>query len=416
MVQSCNGDLNKGTKWNLCGHGLSYKVEDKDVGHYLKLVVTPRNEQGNQGPTSEHIAKWPVQAGPGVCPFEIRQQQTPQPLKEPDELRVVTYNLLADLYADSDYSRKTLFPYCLPYALEIDYRKQLFIKELLGYNADLLCLQEVDIKIFDYDLRTVLEQPPHNFHGIMAPKGTCAEGVAIFFRTSRFELVSSFVLHLGKVISRLPIFAPLWNKIKDNPRLVTRICDRSTTLQLCLLKMKGTDRFILVANTHLYYHPDADHIRLLQIGFSLIYVDYVYKQSMKEQNISDPKNIGLIFCGDFNSVPECGIYKLMMDQFVGSDFDDWSSNAAEAVTDVELTQPFKMLSACGTPEFTNFTTLFSGCLDYIFYQSDHFDLLQSVPLPTNEQLTIHKAIPSVTFPSDHIALIADLKFKENQLK
>ena len=46
--------------------------------------------------------------------------------------RVVTYNILADLYADSDYTRKVLHPYCPAYALAIDYRKQLILKELIG--------------------------------------------------------------------------------------------------------------------------------------------------------------------------------------------------------------------------------------------------------------------------------------------
>ena len=39
-------------------------------------------------------------------------------------LRFVTYNLLADLYADSDHSRNVLHPQCPPYALDVDYRKQ----------------------------------------------------------------------------------------------------------------------------------------------------------------------------------------------------------------------------------------------------------------------------------------------------
>lgn len=46
--------------------------------------------------------------------------------------RVLSYNILADLYCDSDFSRQELFFYCPPYALEIDYRKLLIIKELLG--------------------------------------------------------------------------------------------------------------------------------------------------------------------------------------------------------------------------------------------------------------------------------------------
>jgi hypothetical protein len=44
----------------------------------------------------------------------------------------VSYNILADLYADSEVSRTQLYPYCPPYALSIDYRKQLVLKELLG--------------------------------------------------------------------------------------------------------------------------------------------------------------------------------------------------------------------------------------------------------------------------------------------
>ncbi|XP_017862422.1 PREDICTED: 2',5'-phosphodiesterase 12 [Drosophila arizonae] len=405
-VKPANGIFNEKTNWKRCAEGLIYQTSSSDVDHHLKLVIRPGNEQGILGPATECISKLSVLPGPTDCPFEQRHQYTKQPLSDPNAIRVVSYNLLADLYADGDYARKTLFPYCEANALKIDYRKQLFIKELLGYNADLMCLQEVDLKIFEHDLKHVLT----SFTGIMTPKGTCAEGIALFYRSTRFELVKNYVLHLGDNISTLPVFTPLWNIIKSNEQLAKRICERSTTLQLSLLQVKETGRYVLVANTHLYFHPDADHIRLLQIGFSLIFVEHIYKQVIKERNITS-QNIGLIFCGDFNSVPECGIYKLMTEQFVGKDFVDWSSNEEQAVKDVELRQPFLMSSACGTPPYTNYTTLFAACLDYIFYQRDCFDLLQSVPLPTLEQLSENEAIPSIKFPSDHVALVADLAFK-----
>ncbi|KAH8303927.1 hypothetical protein KR018_001349 [Drosophila ironensis] len=146
--------------------------------------------------------------------------------------------------------------------------------------------------------------------------------------------------------------------------------------------------------------------------FAIIYVEHIRSETLREFNIGNPQNIGLIFCGDFNSTPDCGIYKLMTEQFIDSTLVDWRSNLEEAVSGVELSQPFKMDSACGTPEYTNFTTLFSGCLDYIYYQKDCFELLQSVPLPTEEEFKANTAIPSVVFPSDHVALIADLKFRE----
>lgn len=88
-----------------------------------------------------------------------------------------------------------------------------------------------------------------------------------------------------------------------------------------------------MANTHLYFHPDADHIRLLQIGFSMLYIEDIYKQMISELNISNVDDntnlsteISILFCGDFNSTPECGIYKLMTEKLVESDFIDFKSS------------------------------------------------------------------------------------------
>lgn len=85
------------------------------------------------------------------------------------------------------------------------------------------------------------------------------------------------------------------------------------------------DKYILVANTHLYFHPDADHIRLLQIGLFMLYVKHVREEIVNELEISNDK-LSIVFCGDFNSVPECGIYKLMTEQFVPDNFVDFKSS------------------------------------------------------------------------------------------
>lgn len=295
------------------------------MGHHLKFVLTPGNAEGNFGPVMEQISKNEIQAGPGQCPFETRHFFTQNRL-DGDSFRVVSYNILADLYADSDYTRTHLFPYCPAYALKVDYRKQLYIKELLGYNADIICLQEVDMKIFDYDLKPVLEDDDsQGFRGVIAQKGSSGEGIATFFRSNRFELLKTYNLNIGEQIKSLDVFSGLWQKIKSNEKLVERICDRATTLQLNLLKMEN-DRYILVANTHLYFHPDADHIRLLQIGFSMLYIEDIYKKTLESYNLQSENQLAIVFCGDFNSVPECGIYRLITQRFVEKDFIDWSSS------------------------------------------------------------------------------------------
>ena len=40
--------------------------------------------------------------------------------------------------------------------MDISYRKLLILKELQGYKADLMCLEEVDEKVYQHDLVPVL--------------------------------------------------------------------------------------------------------------------------------------------------------------------------------------------------------------------------------------------------------------------
>lgn len=84
-----------------------------------------------------------VEAGPGVCTFDNRHAYTVKEVEWP-AVRVMSYNILADIYAQTELSKTVLYPYCAPYALQLDYRQNLIKKELAGYNADIICLQEVD--------------------------------------------------------------------------------------------------------------------------------------------------------------------------------------------------------------------------------------------------------------------------------
>lgn len=67
----------------------------------------------------------------------------------------------------------------------------------------------------------------------------------------------------------------------------------------------------------------------------------------------------------------------------------------------------KIDSACGTPEYTNYTEDFKACLDYIFYEKNKLSVSQMVPLLTEEELSKNIAIPNVGIPSDHVALVVD---------
>uniref|UniRef100_A0A1Q3F6I5 2',5'-phosphodiesterase 12 n=1 Tax=Culex tarsalis TaxID=7177 RepID=A0A1Q3F6I5_CULTA len=394
-------------EWIPAGSGYSYMAKPEDVGHHLKFSCVPKNEL-KAGPLTEVISSTEVQAGPGQCPFEVRHLFTQNKLTNEYQFRVVTYNILADLYADSDYSRTELFGYCPNYALHIDYRKQLFIKEILGYNADIVCLQEVDGKVYDLDLLPVFQVK--NFDGHYKAKGKSGEGLATFFECNRFEVLDRQGITFGENLETLEPFQGLWNQIKANEKLASRIRDRSTAIQATLLRSRqNPTKHVLVANTHFYFHPDADHIRLLQGGFSMLYVRDLYERYEKQYGL-DRSHFAIVFCGDFNSTPECGMFRLMTERFVGDEMADWRSNEEEAVRGVTLAQPFPFQSACGTPKYTNFTVGFRACIDYIYYQCDALRVNDVVPQPSEEELAAYDAIPSPVFPSDHVAQVASLEW------
>lgn len=287
----------------------------------LQLICVPKN--GNKiGPTFEMISKGTVETAPPFNAFETKQLFTTDRLPS-NQFRVISYNLLADYYCDSDFSRKELFPYCPPYALAIDYRKLIFIREILGYHADICCLQEVDAKVFDLDLKVSLGKDL--FDGVMQKKGATAEGIATFYRRDKFALHHSHGLNLNEHMESAPFFKQLYKRIKNNAKLCERMLALSTAIQVTVLKSTVNGHLLIVANTHLYFHPDADHIRVLQIGFFMLYVEHIYKSVLSELN-GDDNRVSIIFCGDFNSVPECGIHKLMTEKYVPSDYIDFKSS------------------------------------------------------------------------------------------
>ena len=51
-------------------------------------------------------------------------------------------------------------------------------------------------------------------------------------------------------------------------------------------------------------------------------------------------------------------------------------------------------------------------LDWIYVDSDKLSVEQVVPMPDHEDVVAHSGLPSPVFPSDHIALVCDLKFIE----
>lgn len=145
------------------------------------------------------------------------------------------------------------------------------------------------------------------------------------------------------------------------------------------------------------------NVRLVQIAVALKHM----KQVVTEKH----PGACLMLLGDFNSTPTSGLLQLVCQGSVLENHVDWASSGPEELVQMALVNPFQLVSACGFPEYTNYVGGFQGCLDYIFVEPHVLQVDQVIPLPSHQEVTTCQALPSVSHPSDHIALVCDLKWR-----
>jgi hypothetical protein len=87
-----------------------------------------------------------------------------QDVRGEKELRVMTFNTLAEPFATSRYAKENIYLYCDNDHLDTEYRAQLVGLELLSYDADVMCLQECDAKTYKSYYYPLLSERGYDLH------------------------------------------------------------------------------------------------------------------------------------------------------------------------------------------------------------------------------------------------------------
>ena len=241
----------------------------------------------------------------------------------------------------------------------------------MGYNSDIITLQECDRKVFDRDLEPILGSV--GVCGVFAKKGgQVDEGLATFYRRDKFELISFESVFLPDALHTDPRYSYILDKVKNNDKLMNSLTNRSTTVSVAVLKHVVHNRYVnidqlqlsisyhdlfcfsvvIVGNTHLYFEPNADHIRLIQTEMCRAEIERVKQRILSDNADTD---VSLIFCGDFNSTPPFGVVEYLTSGIIPADHTDWRSQDGEEVTGLHLNHEPIFSSAAGTPQYTNYT-------------------------------------------------------------
>eukprot|EP01012_Entosiphon_sulcatum_P031967 TRINITY_DN4069_c0_g1_i1.p1 TRINITY_DN4069_c0_g1~~TRINITY_DN4069_c0_g1_i1.p1 ORF type:complete len:356 (-),score=48.81 TRINITY_DN4069_c0_g1_i1:2-1069(-) len=289
----------------------------------------------------------------------VREWQHVNPLLGgADSLRVVQYNVLATLYAP-------LMDYAPPNLLSWDtHRQPLLVKQLVEWNADVICLQELDR--FEQ-----LNSQPHalGYAGEFLKRMGKPDGAAIFYRKDKLRLVSKHTIDLNKAAT-------------------TPARGRTNNVALLIEFELADQRRVFVVCTHLYWDPKMSDVKIRQAA-------YIMRQVAKHL----PSDARLIVCGDFNSLPDSAVYELLhTGSCAGNHPEMRQYKRDKPFTSRRLASAYAVL---GEP-LSNFTPKFQGCIDYIWYSPGNIQLLSVLRPPQSTG-----PFPDSSMPSDHIALVSD---------
>ncbi|CAA7395335.1 unnamed protein product [Spirodela intermedia] len=338
---------------------------------------------------------------------------------------VLSYNILSDVYASSE-----MYSYCPSWALSWHYRRQNLLREIIGYHADILCLQEVQINHFDEFFAPELDK--HGYQALYKKKTSevfngspnTVDGCATFFRRDRFAHVKKYEVEFNKAAQSLTDAViptgqkkPALNRlIKDNVALIA-VLEAKFSNQGA--DAPGKRQLLCVANTHVNVHQDLKDVKLWQVHTLLKGLE----------KIAMSADIPMLVCGDFNSVPGSAPHALLAMGKVDPLHPDLVVDPLGILRPAsKLTHQLPLVSAYSAfarmagaeqkrrmdprtnePLFTNCTRDFIGTLDYIFYTADSLTVESLLELLDEEALRKDTALPSPEWSSDHIALLAEFR-------
>jgi CCR4-NOT transcription complex subunit 6 len=337
--------------------------------------------------------------------------------------RVVTYNVLAEIYATAQQ-----YPYCDFWALSWDFRFQNILREIVDASPEVICLQEIQADHYENHVYGAMSE--HGFEGVYKQKTRQSmglagkvDGCALFWRRSKFHLVESYSIEFNEVAQRQATQVLGLNPRSEEGSAFLNRLSKDNVAQLVVLEFiqpptRGSREInqVCIANTHLYSNKDFPDVKLWQTWQLL--------QELESFVMSRGTNLPLIICGDFNSTPDTAVYDLLSRQSVHPGHPDVNVATNDDVPNVlpdamNISQSFQLGSAYQTvlgdePWVTNYTENFKGVLDYIWYSVQNLRPLSAAPIPDEPELTRHgDALPSTEYSSDHVMLIADMQIISN---
>nr|CAG8435066.1 7323_t:CDS:2 [Entrophospora candida] len=334
-----------------------------------------------------------------------------------DIFTLICYNILARKYATTQ-----TYGYTPSWALDWDYRKELIIQEVMTYDSDIICFQEVDTSQYEEYFRDSFFKLG-GYDSVYWPKSRAktmsdserksVDGCATFFKASKFQLIDKQLIEFNQVA--------LQRADKKTEDMINRVITKDNIAIVTLLENKETHDLIIVGNCHIHWDPLFADVKLVQVAMLMDELDKLcqkwFNMYNSNSNWPSPHKISTIICGDFNSTPDSGVYEFLSRGSIGQDHTDFGNHIYGSLTSDGLSHKYPLKSAYSNIEelpFTNFTPTFTGVIDYIWYSTNTLNVTKLLGGVDEEYISKIVGFPNAHFPSDHIIISTEFRVKPPQ--
>lgn len=333
-----------------------------------------------------------------------------------------TFNILSEMYATEQ-----MFGYVPSWALKWETRKEMIVDEIIKYNLDIICLQEVVTQSFVSFYRDYLNSRlgydslfyPKSKASTMTSNFNSVDGCATFWKKQKYSLIEHKCVEFTKLILSD-------RKYNENEDIINRNVNKDNIALITVLKSK--EYMLIVANVHLTWDPEFKDVKLMQC---IILIEEITKMKLKYPLA------GFVIAGDFNVLYESGVYDLLTKGKIDSYNPDFGlynyypyttngyshslnlrnsyKNMKRKPFDDKESLFYEIEDEYEILDFTNYTATFQGVIDYIF----HNEKISCVGVLSGmDKSYCNKVVgfPTIHHGSDHVLIAGRFCFKLDKNK
>ncbi|CAA9986329.1 carbon catabolite repressor protein 4, putative [Plasmodium knowlesi strain H] len=292
-----------------------------------------------------------------------------------------------------------------------------FLSERFSHTPfDIMCLQEVSPGMISslqkdsaYKSFTLVAPP----QSTLTPNGN---NCCVLFN-KKFKLVAKKYFNLREAVSTHLVGYAHQGESDIEDAFIKELRMRNSMATMLLLELPQTKTLLTVCNCHIHWNPAYADVKVFHT-FLIVKELFQFVRNALERFPFVP----LLLMGDFNSTPSLNSQ--------GSPSDDQLSGVYELISKGRLSMKhphhpaqlrkdeafqkypdlcvdpfqsaFKEVNGA-EPAFTNKTTTFSGCIDYIFFKGLIPLSAETVP----GDLRKSEVLPNGKVPSDHLLLMSE---------